>query len=267
MECRTAADIEARLATAASAYLHATNTKLGVFRDVIIESDYDPLAPLRHTITFPTADIVDPLKKDLLKTQVGGACLVVHGGWMKGAGVVRSGLDLGSSGVGWILDTAVTTQGAWLGCLLQSESHVKVITTTTCLIVSWLVRAVLQTEKQLLTGGSPSGATATGRATTAPSGCTQLERSVTRQVSLQHVTGRTHTATPHSLIVTYIHCHTASPPALPWSATAVQTQAWTTSCWPLSRRSDDVCIMFYTTHEPMYVVGTAPGAGHGPLEH
>jgi hypothetical protein len=67
--------------------MHATNTKLGVFRDVIIESDYDPLAPLAYSIRVPTGDILDPLKRDLLKTQVkrggekGGG---TRGGWWEG---------------------------------------------------------------------------------------------------------------------------------------------------------------------------------------
>lgn len=37
-----------------NAYLHTTNTKLGVFRDVIIESDYDPLAAQAASIRIPT---------------------------------------------------------------------------------------------------------------------------------------------------------------------------------------------------------------------
>ncbi|GFH15150.1 uncharacterized protein HaLaN_11324 [Haematococcus lacustris] len=38
----------------AAEYLHATNTKLGVFRDVIIEEDYNPQAAHNHTIQIPT---------------------------------------------------------------------------------------------------------------------------------------------------------------------------------------------------------------------
>lgn len=51
-------------------YLHTTNTKLGVFRDVIIEADYNPLLVHKHTIQIPTSDIVDPVKKDMLKPQL-----------------------------------------------------------------------------------------------------------------------------------------------------------------------------------------------------
>jgi hypothetical protein len=36
------------------AYIRTTNTKLGVFRDVIIESDYNPLEAHQHTIKIPT---------------------------------------------------------------------------------------------------------------------------------------------------------------------------------------------------------------------
>jgi hypothetical protein len=40
------------------AYLHATNTKLGVFRDVIIEEDYNPLDAKSNTIRIPTGNKV-----------------------------------------------------------------------------------------------------------------------------------------------------------------------------------------------------------------
>jgi hypothetical protein len=65
-----------------------------------------------------------------------------------------------------------------------TQTHGKMMLTMThVLILAGVVLTVLQTEKQLLTASSPNGATATGRATSAPSGCTQLERSVMRQVS------------------------------------------------------------------------------------
>jgi len=59
--------IETRLKGQMDAYLHTTNTKLGVFRDVIIEADYNPLAVHDNTIKVPTGDIRDPLKRDMLK--------------------------------------------------------------------------------------------------------------------------------------------------------------------------------------------------------
>jgi hypothetical protein len=37
-----------------SDYLRTTNTKLGVFRDVIIEADYDPLKAHQHDIRIHT---------------------------------------------------------------------------------------------------------------------------------------------------------------------------------------------------------------------
>ena len=36
------------------AYLHTTNTKIAVFRDVIIESDYNPLTAKDASIRVPT---------------------------------------------------------------------------------------------------------------------------------------------------------------------------------------------------------------------
>lgn len=61
-------DLEASLQAASDAYVQATNTKR-LFRDVIIEDDYNPLAPLARSIRVPTADLQDPLLHDLIKTQ------------------------------------------------------------------------------------------------------------------------------------------------------------------------------------------------------
>jgi hypothetical protein len=58
-----------RLSGQMADYLHTTNTKLGVFRDVICEAEYNPLLAAQHTIQIPTGDIRDPLKRDLIKTQ------------------------------------------------------------------------------------------------------------------------------------------------------------------------------------------------------
>ena len=45
------------------------NAKAGVFRDVILESDYDPLSALGHTFRIDTRQIEDPIKRDLTKTK------------------------------------------------------------------------------------------------------------------------------------------------------------------------------------------------------
>lgn len=68
--------LEASLKAASDDYIRATNTKLGVFRDVIIEGDYNPLQSLSKSIKVHTDDLVDPLKKDLLKTQAEKALLM-----------------------------------------------------------------------------------------------------------------------------------------------------------------------------------------------
>lgn len=56
---RSSASIERRLKTQMDQYLHTTNTKLGVFRDVIIEADYNPLTALDEVIKIPTGKVVD----------------------------------------------------------------------------------------------------------------------------------------------------------------------------------------------------------------
>jgi hypothetical protein len=61
-------ELEASLQSASQAYVNATNTK-PIFLDVVIEDDYNPLAPLDRTIRIPTADLDDPLLHDLVKTH------------------------------------------------------------------------------------------------------------------------------------------------------------------------------------------------------
>ena len=46
--------LETRLRGQMGEYLHATNTKLGVYRDVIIEKDYNPMRSHSATIRIPT---------------------------------------------------------------------------------------------------------------------------------------------------------------------------------------------------------------------
>ena len=65
---RKSTQVTQRLNEQYSAYLHATNTKVAVFRDVIIEDDYNPLGANKASIRVPTGDIEDPVKRDLIKT-------------------------------------------------------------------------------------------------------------------------------------------------------------------------------------------------------
>lgn len=63
-------EIEARRRKAFEEYLDTVNRKEGVFRDIIIESDYDPLKHRSSTLTYNRTkyDKVDPLHKDV--TQI-----------------------------------------------------------------------------------------------------------------------------------------------------------------------------------------------------
>ena len=49
------------------AYIDAVNKKHVVFRDVIIEADYNPMACARGNIRVATGDITDPVKLDAEK--------------------------------------------------------------------------------------------------------------------------------------------------------------------------------------------------------
>ena len=48
-------------------FLDTTNSKGAIFRDIIIESEYDPLEPNRHCIKVPTRDLRDPCRRVLDK--------------------------------------------------------------------------------------------------------------------------------------------------------------------------------------------------------
>ncbi|KAK9829174.1 hypothetical protein WJX72_004311 [[Myrmecia] bisecta] len=69
LDARSTEDIENRLYEQYAQYLNTVNAKDGVFRDTIIESDYNPLESRRWAIRVPTGDIQDPLKRDLEKTM------------------------------------------------------------------------------------------------------------------------------------------------------------------------------------------------------
>lgn len=60
MDRRDHHSISQRLHNQMSAYLHTTNTKLGVFRDVIIEKDYNPLTAHDSTIRIATGEQARP---------------------------------------------------------------------------------------------------------------------------------------------------------------------------------------------------------------
>eukprot|EP00736_Rhodelphis_marinus_P000067 Rmarinus@m.946 len=48
-------------------FLTTTNEKAGLFRDIIIESDYDPFEPKRFVIKYKVSDSDDPVKIEIMK--------------------------------------------------------------------------------------------------------------------------------------------------------------------------------------------------------
>ncbi|KAJ1401295.1 hypothetical protein B484DRAFT_338977 [Ochromonadaceae sp. CCMP2298] len=56
-------------------FLSITNRKPAIFRDIIIESEYDPLEPNRHCIKAKTGFLKDPVKIDAQKAASEGAML------------------------------------------------------------------------------------------------------------------------------------------------------------------------------------------------
>ena len=62
----TTEEVEKRHNELFGSFLKATNAKDGLFRDIIIESDYDPFKN-KNLITYDVSKIRDPLKKPLIK--------------------------------------------------------------------------------------------------------------------------------------------------------------------------------------------------------
>jgi hypothetical protein len=65
LDSTTAAQINARRRREYQKFLDATNAKGAIFRDIIIESEYDPLEPNRHCIKVDTYGLRDPMKRVL----------------------------------------------------------------------------------------------------------------------------------------------------------------------------------------------------------
>ncbi|GMH32808.1 hypothetical protein BSKO_00642 [Bryopsis sp. KO-2023] len=68
LDSRPYKEIEERLRSQYDAYIKTSNEKLAVFRDVIIEEDYDPLAAHKSTLCFRSNDIDDPCLQATNKT-------------------------------------------------------------------------------------------------------------------------------------------------------------------------------------------------------
>mmetsp|Transcript_28313 Transcript_28313/g.63238 ORF Transcript_28313/g.63238 Transcript_28313/m.63238 type:complete len:316 (-) Transcript_28313:297-1244(-) len=69
LETTTSAQITRRRNKEFDKFLEVTNTKGAIFRDIIIESEYDPLEPNRNSIKVKTGDISDPVSRVLDKQR------------------------------------------------------------------------------------------------------------------------------------------------------------------------------------------------------
>jgi len=71
LDARTTSSIEAGRARDFAEYIDCVNHKEGVFRDIIIESDYDPLKNRKKYIKYNRAkyDALDPLHRDLTQND------------------------------------------------------------------------------------------------------------------------------------------------------------------------------------------------------
>ena len=62
-------DVKRRLQTQYEAFLSASNHKAGIFRDIVIETDYDPFAHSASLVKVDLSGIKDPVKRDLQRHQ------------------------------------------------------------------------------------------------------------------------------------------------------------------------------------------------------
>jgi hypothetical protein len=106
------AELEASLCAASDAYLRACNAKGGVYRDVVIATDYNPFERSRAVIRVPTDDIVDPLKRDLLRTQEERGLLSCSSGSSAGTGGSRGACRLAAPALRQTLDVRCWGAGA-----------------------------------------------------------------------------------------------------------------------------------------------------------
>eukprot|EP00899_Mesostigma_viride_P013782 jgi/Mesvir1/22404/Mv17890-RA.1 len=61
-------EIERRRRELYAEFIHNTNTKAGLFRDIILEDDYDPLVARTYAVKYNSGTLADPIKRDLQKT-------------------------------------------------------------------------------------------------------------------------------------------------------------------------------------------------------
>jgi uncharacterized membrane protein YgcG len=110
------AEIEARLQEAAATYVRATNEKpYGIYLDVVLPEQYDPLAPLARTVKITTRDVFDPVKRDLLKAQAERDLLRVP---VEGAAATRGRVKGEASG--WASGSGSNSSGSGSGGTLCS---------------------------------------------------------------------------------------------------------------------------------------------------
>ena len=68
-------DVKRRLQTQYEAFLSASNHKAGIFRDIVIETDYDPFAHSASLVKVDLSGIKDPVKRDLQRHLEEQRCL------------------------------------------------------------------------------------------------------------------------------------------------------------------------------------------------
>ena len=71
LDSETAASLNARRRNEFQKFLDTTNTKGAIFRDIIIESEYDPLLAHQKLLKYTMSDQNDPLKLEINNAEIG----------------------------------------------------------------------------------------------------------------------------------------------------------------------------------------------------
>lgn len=94
LEQITSKEINERRRADLQKFLTATNTKVAIFRDIIIESEYDPLEPNRRSIKARVTQLCDPCSRVLDKRVEENALLSAGEGVSGGTPLAREILDV-----------------------------------------------------------------------------------------------------------------------------------------------------------------------------
>jgi len=76
IDSETIEELEERKRRDFNAFLEASNTR-ALFRDIVIPTEYDPMAAHKRTIKYSVGTLADPVKQDMLRVRASSHCVRV----------------------------------------------------------------------------------------------------------------------------------------------------------------------------------------------